>query len=159
MGKPKTLPKLGCRKPEKTVVKLEYFYNGGQGTMRLWWTRPDGVKEPIPANAFRLPDDKGWGLRGQYFKSRDLKNKWRQRDDGTINFKWSIKPPFSGGNSDALVPLEIQVPEGTWSAKWINTHDGSITKKSKLQGGMIRKLMPPVFKTDIALKLLNVSHP
>ena len=29
------------------VLMYEYFYNGGQGAMRLEWTRPDGVRETI----------------------------------------------------------------------------------------------------------------
>lgn len=157
-GETEDIAKTTLSKNRTKSVKLEYFYNGGQGVMKLWWTRPDGVKEPVPANAFRLPDGKGWGLRGQYFKTRDLKQKWKQRDDGTIDFKWGIKPPFSGGNSDTQIPLELNLPAGSWSAEWIDTIDGSIKRSMNILGGTVIKLMPPVYKTDIALRVLKNTN-
>ena len=33
------------------AVRLEYFYNGGQGVSKLWWTPPGGTKEAVPPSA------------------------------------------------------------------------------------------------------------
>ncbi len=142
--------KAGKRHP----VKLEYYYNGGQGVTKLWWTRPDGKKEVVPANALRLPDG-GWGLSGQYFKTRDLKRDWRQRDDGMIDFAWGINPPFEGGSSDGPTVLEVELAPGTWIAEWIDPVSGKMTKKESVQGGGIRSLEAPSYKTDIALRLIR----
>ncbi len=158
-GETEDISKLRMSKSNRTSIKLEYFYNGGQGVSKLWWTRPDGVKEPVPANALRLPDNKGWGLRGQYFRAKDLTDPWRIRDDGMIDFSWGIKPPFSSEMTGESVPLELQLVKGEWVAEWISTIDGKLLKKETSNGGGVCKLVPPSFKTDIALRLMNLNQP
>ena len=136
-------------------VKLEYFYNGGQGASKLWWTPPGREKEPVPANALRLPD-KGWGLRGEYFLGTDLARPLGQRDDGQINFAWGIKPPFSGETNAGDTELQLALPSGTWLAEWVDTKTGEIAKEKRVEGGGVRGLIAPSFQGDIALKLQRV---
>jgi len=137
---------------QRYPLKLEYFYNGGQGATKLWWTPPGGKKEPVPANALRLPDG-GWGLRGEYFKDRELGQHWASRDDGTINFAWGVKPPFSGEANAGETALELELPPGRWLAEWIDTKNGRITTLPPLEGGATRTLAAPAYETDIALRL------
>jgi hypothetical protein len=137
---------------QRHALKLEYFYNGGQGATKLWWTTPDGKKSAVPANALRLPDG-GWGLRGEYFKDRDLLLPWATRDDGTINFAWGVKPPLSGRPNKGETALEIELPAGRWKAEWIDTKSGQITAVPTMEGGAIRKFVAPTYDADIALRL------
>jgi len=137
---------------QRYAVKLEYFYNGGQGVSKLWWTPPGGKKEAVPANAFRLPTT-GWGLRGEYFRGTDLKNAWATRDDGTINFAWGVKPPLSGQSATGATALQIELADGTWRAEWLDTKTGKIMRQVNVSGGGIRTLEAPKYETDIALRL------
>ena len=79
---------------QRYAVRLEYFYNGGQGVSKLWWTPPGGTKEAVPADVLHLPAG-GRGLRGEYFKGIDLSEAWAQRDDAQVDFAWGVKPPFA----------------------------------------------------------------
>ena len=60
---------------QRYAVRLEYFYNGGEGVSKLSWTPPGGRKEAVPATVLRLPGG-GSGLRGEYFKGVDLSAPW-----------------------------------------------------------------------------------
>ena len=137
---------------KRYAVKLEYFYNGGQGATKLWWTTPGGKKEPVPANALRLPDG-GWGLRGEYFKDRELGEAWANRDDGMINFAWGVKPPFSGQSDAGQTAIEIELPAGKWRAEWLDTKTGQTTAAPPVEGGATRTLVAPAYENDIALRL------
>ncbi|MBX3733750.1 MAG: hypothetical protein KF791_14290 [Verrucomicrobiae bacterium] len=138
---------------KRYAVKLEYFYNGGQGVSKLWWTPPGGTKEPVPANAFRLPDQDAWGLRGEYFRGTDLKNAWATRDDGTINFAWGVKPPLSGGAEDGSTALQVALPAGHWTGEWMDTRTGAVRATVELSGGQTCTLGAPAYEEDIALRL------
>jgi hypothetical protein len=137
---------------QRYAVKLEYFYNGGQGATKLWWTPPGGKKAPVPANALRLPD-RGWGLRGEYFKDTELRQPWANRDDGMINFAWGVKPPFSGQTAQGETALELDLPDGQWQGEWIDTKTGQVTAAPRTNGGAIRTFLAPSYETDIALRL------
>ncbi len=136
-------------------ITLEYFYNGGQGVTKLWWTTPDGKKEPVPANAFRLPDKDAWGLRGEYFKDRDLKKPWANRDDGTINFVWGVKPPLSGAEAGGSTELHVELAAGTWQAEWVDTKTGDIRRISRAVGGSVVPFSAPAYEGDIALRIVR----
>jgi hypothetical protein len=140
---------------QRHAVKLEYFYNGGQGMTKLWWTPPGGTKEPIPANAFRLPDQDAWGLRGEYFKDRELMSPWANRDDGTINFVWGVKPPLSGAEMAGSTELQVELPLGTWTAEWVDTRTGEIVRISRAVGGSVVPFPAPAFAGDIALRIIK----
>lgn len=138
----------------RVPVRLEYFYNGGQGVLKLAWTPPGGRKETVPANAFRLPST-GWGLRAEYFKGRDLATPWGQRDDGEIRFEWGVQPPLSGSNASGPITLQLGLTTGEWRAEWVDTKTGSITGTATLTGGGVSTLKVPDFEHDIALRLLR----
>ena len=137
-------------------VRLEYFYNGGQGVTKLAWTPPGGRKETVPANAYRLPTS-GWGLRGEYFRGPDLNDPLGQRDDGEIRFEWGVQPPLplGGAAGSGAVAPQLQLTEGDWTVEWIDTKTGRIVDSSVVQGGGVRTLPAPPFDTDIALRLLR----
>lgn len=140
---------------KRYAMKLEYFYNGGQGATKLWWTPPGGKKEAIPANAFRLPDRDAWGLHGEYFHGTDLKNAWATRDDGTINFAWGTKPPFNSSVEAGGTALQIELPAGHWNGEWIDTKTGEVLMKIAADGGQVVTLGAPAYQNDIALKLVR----
>lgn len=134
-------------------LKLEYFYNGGQGVTKLWWTPPGSSKAPIPANAFRLPDKDAWGLRGEYFRGTDLQNTWAKRDDATLNFAWGIKLPLSVTAENGPTALLLELPPGDWTAEWIDTKTGQITRTTKTVQSGPTVFETPSFDQDIALRL------
>lgn len=137
------------------AITLEYFYNGGQGATKLWWTAPGSKKEPIPNDALRLPDKKGWGLHGDYFQGVDLKNSLAQRDDGQVNFAWGTTPPFPGQTASDEIALQLKLPPGTWSGAWIDTKSGTATAIPPTPGNGTRTFKAPAFQSDIALRLLR----
>jgi hypothetical protein len=140
---------------QRYPIRMEYFYNGGQGASKLWWTPPNGAKAPIPANAFRLPHSTGWGVRGEYFRGTDLTQPWFQRDDGQINFAYGVKPPVSTGTTSGAATLEINLAPGQWHAEWLDTKSGLVTHQTTISGGGNRSLTAPPFDTDIALRLVR----
>lgn len=154
-GETEDIAKVPFEAGKRHAIKLEYFYNGGQGVTKLWWTVPGGKKEPIPANAFRLPDKDAWGLRGEYFKDRDLKAHWAFRDDGMVNFAWGVKPPLSGAEMAGATELRIELPAGTWTAEWVDTKTGDIVKISRTVGGSIVPFPAPAYEGDIALRIVK----
>lgn len=156
-GETEDVAKVVLTEGESVSLKLEYFYNGGQGATKLWWTPPGGAKEPVPANALRLPDN-GWGLHGEYFTDRDLKNPWAQRDDGMINFAWGLSSPFSDDSNSDAGPLEIRLTKGRWTAEWVDTKTGEIAGRTEVDGGGPRKIDVPAFEADIALRLRNTGN-
>jgi hypothetical protein len=57
-----------------------------------------------------------------------------------------------GTNSSAL---QVELPEGKWSAEWIDTKTGEIAGHSKFDGSGTNTLNSPTFSEDIALRILN----
>jgi hypothetical protein len=139
---------------ERYPLRMEYFYNGGQGASKLWWTPPGGRKEPVPANVLRLPTT-GWGLRGEYFRGTDLTRPWGQRDDGQVNFAWGVKPPFTGESADGTTALQIELAAGAWRAEWLDVKTGQIIGKARVDGGGVRILNAPAYEIDVALRLVR----
>ena len=60
-----------CDGGREQTVSAEYFYSGGAGVMRLEWTRPDGVRETVPAEVWRGRADGGERAlaRADYFEA------------------------------------------------------------------------------------------
>jgi hypothetical protein len=133
------------------ALRLEYFYNGGQGVSRLWWTLPGGTKQAVPASAFRLPAG-GPGLQGEYFKGPDLTQAWAQRVDQQVDFAWGTKPPLDPPAPRPVV-LQVDLPAGGWHAEWIDTKSGAVVRQTGIDGGGVRDLAAPSYDTDIALRL------
>ena len=136
---------------QRYPVQLDYFYNGGQGVVKLWWTPPGGRKEAVPAGVLYLPAG-GAGLRGEYFIGTDLSKSWAERVDAQVNFIWGMQPPLTG-QSVGPTALQIELTEGLWRAEWLDPQTGKVLSRARVKGGGIRTLDAPSYDTDIALRL------
>lgn len=134
-------------------LRMEYFYNGGQGVSRLWWTPPGGKKQPVPNSAFRLPSGTGWGVRGEYFRGIDLAQPWFEREDGQIDVAYGTKPPVAVDGGLHTTRLEIVLDAGTWQAEWVDTKTGEIVGRATREGAGTRTFDAPPYEVDIALRL------
>lgn len=56
-----------------------------------------------------------------------------------------------GGGVSTLVNVDL--PAGSWIAEWIDTTTGRTARKTAIDGGGVRPLAAPDYKTDIALRL------
>ncbi|MFE4058485.1 PA14 domain-containing protein [Streptomyces sp. NPDC059096] len=54
--KEQTAEPVDLKQGQAYDIKVEYFEHYGGSNLRLRWTEPGGVKKPVPASAFRLPD-------------------------------------------------------------------------------------------------------
>jgi hypothetical protein len=136
------------------ALRMEYFYNGGQGVSRLLWTPPGGVKAPVPNDAFRVPAGTGWGVRGEYFRGIDLRDAWFAREDGQIDFAYGTRPPVASAASETrTTTLLIDLGPGTWEAEWLDTKTGQVVRRTAVEGGGIRPFEAPPYEEDIALAL------
>jgi hypothetical protein len=145
--------KIALEAGQRYNLKLEYFYNGGQATMKLWWSSPSQKKEAVPSSALWLPDGSGHGLQGEYFKGNNLQSSWQRRIDPQVNFTWGGKPPFPLGSAE-LTALEVDLPAGTYRAEWVDPLTGQILKGERLEHlGGTAKLASPKFNDDVALRI------
>lgn len=137
-------------------LKLEYFYNGGQAVMRLWWSRPGQPRQPVPTAALWLPDGSGHGLKAEYFRGTEFNSPWVSRTDRQVNFAWGTQPPVSGGPATALTGLPLQLPKGTYRATWIAPVSGHSLKTDSFEhpGGLCRLAAPPN-DGELALRLIR----
>ena len=140
----------------KHEVKLEYFYNGGQGAAKLWWSIDGEGKEAIPAAQFTLPDGTGPGLKGEYFRGADLKDPWGVRKDAHVNFAWGTAAPLKGAPLAASTALSIELLEGAYKAEWVDTKTGAIARAEEFHhSGGIRRFEAPPYELDIALRIVS----
>jgi hypothetical protein len=49
--------------------------------------------------------------------------------------------------------LQIDLTDGVWQAEWIDTRLGHVVRTARVDGGGVRALEPPVYDTDIALRV------
>jgi hypothetical protein len=138
----------------KVLLRLEYFYNGGQGAMKLWWSSPSEPKAPVPAAALSLPDGSGAGLKGEYFRGNDLKRPWARRTDPNVDFAWGTAAPFPVQAAAGETVLELELPAGSWVAEWVDTKTGAVAKREVIEhaGGVVR-VGAPAFEEDVALRV------
>jgi len=141
---------LGRRYP----IKLEYFYNGGQGVAKLWWSGLWKKKEPVPANLLFLPEGGGQGLKGEYYQGNNFQRPWRTRTDAQVNFTFGTKPPFEGAQATGETALQLDLPTGRWKAEWVDTKTGRVAEKESFEhNGGVRTLTAPAYTDDIALRI------
>lgn len=69
--------------------------------------------------------------------------------------KPGAKPSPSRGDGSTVTALEMDLAPGTWTAEWIDTRSGAVAGRSEIEGGGVRKVPVPAFKTDIALRLIR----
>lgn len=140
-------------------IRLEYFYGGGQGAVKLWWSSATRQKEPIPAGRFFQPDGKSPGLRGEYFRGKDLAHAWKERVDANVDFAWGDQPPFKEPPARPGGPLELEMPSGRYRADWIDPVTGETLRSETFrhQGGP-RTLEAPALVEDLALRVQAVGE-
>jgi hypothetical protein len=151
----------------KYPIRLEYFYKGGAGAMKLAWSGATLPKEPIPSAALTPPDGKGRGLRGEYFaeQARGQTGQTGQtgpkmerllfaRTDPAINFDWDVKSLSATEMIQMGPALELELPPGCYRAEWLDTKSGEVIKRDSFKHGTGAWLAKfPDFKNDIALRV------
>jgi hypothetical protein len=56
------------------------------------------------------------------------------------------------------IEINAELPAGVYEAKWINTKTGQVEKEEQFKhDGGIKKISPPPYQDDIALKIVSVS--
>ena len=147
--------KIKLEAGEKYDLKLEYFYNGGQGVTKLLWSSASQSKEIVPNSALTLPNKDGHGLKVDYFKDAWLSDVQLSRNDAEINFPWGTNGPLNV-ERDPNTPtnLQLELPAGNYAAEWFDTLSGTVAKKEnfKHKGG-VHTLISPNYKDDIALRI------
>jgi len=147
--------KLAVTAGQKLRVKLEYFYNGGQGAAKLWWSANGLALAPVPAAVLSMPDSAGPGLKGEYFRGNNFQAVWQTRSDAQVNFAWGTTNPFPTKAGDGAVALQIDLPAGKWQAKWIDTKSGKASADIRVNGPGVVTLGAPAFTDDIALSIVK----
>jgi hypothetical protein len=149
---------IGLQAGRKYPIRVEYFYKGGAGVMKLAWSSASLPQEPIPAAALTPPDGKGAGLRGEYFAEQRSGPKMERllfaRTDPAVNFDWDLKS-LSGSEVIQSGPtLALELPAGCYRAEWLDTKSGVVIKSESLKhGGGAWQAKFPDFKNDIALRV------
>ncbi len=138
----------------KHRIKLEYFYAGGSGVTRLFWSSARRNREVVPAARLYLADGSKSGLQAEYFGGVELKESLLARVDEKIDFTWGDGPSPFAQPKIAETSLMIGLPVGRYVAEWINTKTGAIAKREEFRhSGGSRKLTAPDYKDDIALRI------
>ncbi len=134
-------------------VTLEFFYNGGQGVMKLAWTPPGGEKAMIPASALQDADGKAGGLRGQYFAGVDLQRPWFSRTDAQVAFAFGTRGPAPPAPQTVTEPVTLDLPGGSWSIRWLDPVTGETLRSDTITNhpGGPRRLETPHWKEDVAI--------
>jgi hypothetical protein len=138
----------------KHRIKLEYFYAGGSGVIRLFWSSASRKREIVPADRFSLADGSKRGLQAEYFGGVELKQRLLARTDEKIDFTWGNGlSPFARPKPSETI-LTVELPAGKYVAEWVDTKTGAITKREEFKhDGGARQLTAPEYKDDIALRL------
>jgi PA14 domain len=136
--------KIALEAGKKYRLKLEYFYAGGWGVTRLFWSSAGEKREIVTTN----------DLKGEYFSGIELKNPVLTRKDDKIDFTWGNGlSPFAQSKS-GVTTLHVDLPDGKYRAEWVDTKSGEIAKSEELgHKGGVRKLIAPEYKDDIALRI------
>ncbi|MEO5821814.1 MAG: PA14 domain-containing protein [Vicinamibacteraceae bacterium] len=143
------------------AIVVEYFYGGGSGVMRLEWTRPDGVREIIPATAFRTGLEGVVGLKAEYFHGVVLADPWFARAEPTVDHDFGSTGPRRDSEPAAVgTTLDVTLPSGRWAGSWIDPVSGEVLDTTiRLHEGGVAKLALPPWSEDLALDLRRFVSP
>jgi hypothetical protein len=135
-------------------LTLEYFYNGGQGTMKLAWTPPGGSRAPVPASALSTAPGAA-GLRGEFFQGNSLERAWFTRTDAQVDFLFSTTGPLDPASDRSVSPLALDLPAGDWYVTWLDPVNGSTLRAERIDrhAGGARQLDTPSWKDDVAVSV------
>jgi hypothetical protein len=136
-------------------ITVEYFYTGGSGVMTLAWTRPDGVRETVPVEAWRTSRDGVPGLQAAYFHGVSLKEAWFSRLEPTLENDFGSNGPRRSEPASAPpapASLDLRLPAGTYGVMWTNplTND-PIHASTVMHGGGVAHLKIPRWGDDVAV--------
>jgi hypothetical protein len=138
----------------KYRIKLEYFYAGGDGLIRLLWSSVSRKREIVPADRFSLSDGSKRGLQAEYFGGVELKQSLLARTDEKIDFTWGNGLPLFARPKPSETILTVELPPGKYAAEWVDTKTGAIAKREEFKhAGGARKLAAPDYQDDIALRV------
>jgi hypothetical protein len=123
----------------------EYFYSGGDGVLRLEWTRPDGVREPLPPSSWNA----------EYFRGIDLKDAWFAQVEPTLNHAFgSAGPKRDAPAAPPATALRLMLPAGTWQPRWVDPVSGEERAAPPIvHPGGIATVPLPAWRDDLALEL------
>lgn len=144
---------LRVEKGQQLRLKLEYFYNGGQGAAKLAWSGPGYSKRPVPPEALTQPGTRSSGLLGEYFFGNQFQSSWRSRVDPQVQFAWGTDGPFPESTEGGPAHVRVQLPEGRWNVEWMEPVSGRVLGKSRLSGGGERSLGMPEYQEDLVLRV------
>ncbi len=139
----------------------EYFYSGGSGVMRLAWTRPDGVRETIPASAWRQVAGGAAGVKVAYFHALELTDTWFADVDPAIDHDFGSSGPTRKTNPFASSgQFAITLERGTWAWSWLNPVTGeSVRGLSLTHPGGVARVAMPAWTEDIAIRIRRDEPP
>jgi hypothetical protein len=138
----------------KYRIKLEYFYAGGSGVTRLFWSSPGRKREIVPADRFSLADGSKRGLQAEYFDGVEMRQRLLARTDEKIDFSWGDGASLFPQPKPSETTLTVELPAGKYVAEWVDTKTGAIAKREEFKhDGGARKLTAPDHKDDIALRV------
>jgi hypothetical protein len=144
---------LRVERGQNLRLKLEYFYNGGQGAAKLLWSGANLVKQAVPVNALTLPDKSGSGLLGAYYFGNQFQTPWTQRVDSQVNFAWGTEGPFPKLASGTLSTARFRLPAGRWLAEWLEPKSGRVLATERLNAVGDASLAIPEYAEDLALRI------
>ena len=119
---------------QRYAVRLEYFYNGGQGVSKLWWTPPGGTKEAVPAT--RPPPAGGrpgtaWRVLQGRRPVRGLGAARRRAGQLCLGREAAALRP----SQPVPLPSQIELTDGVWQAEWLDTKSGDVVRRTRVDGG------------------------
>jgi hypothetical protein len=139
---------------KKHRIKLEYFYAGGSGVTRLFWSSASQKREVVPAARLYLADGSKRGLQAEYFSGVELKQSQLSRVDEKVDFTWGNGVSLFAQPTPSVTSLTIELPVGRYVAEWIDTKTGAIANREEFKhDGGARKMTAPDYKDDIALRI------
>jgi hypothetical protein len=138
-------------------VDLEYFYNGGQGVMKLLWTPPSEGKGVVPASALRGPEGSGQGLRGEYFEGSGLERAWFTRADPQVDFAFGTEGPVVRTPERGAGAFALDIPRGDWRITWLDPVSGNLLREETTTGGAPLRIVAPPWGDDVALAIRRVD--
>lgn len=140
-------------KGQQLRLKLEYFYNGGQGAAKMAWSGPGYPKKPVPPEALTQPGTGSKGLLGEYFFGNQFQSAWTQRVDAQVQFAWGTEGPFPKPVEGGPTHAKVRLPEGRWNVEWMEPVSGRILGKLRVTGGGERSLVMPEYREDLVMRV------
>lgn len=138
-------------------LRLEYYQGAGGAVARLLWKTPGGSSGVVPESSLQLPDGRGSGLRGEYFRGRGFDEPPALvRTDATVDFEW----PAGTGPIPEAAPLAgpmdvaVELPAGRYRAEWLDPGTGAVLETAAFEhAGGRRTLVSPALGEDLALSV------